>query len=121
MNTRAVVVALSGDLDLEVRDELHWDLAALIEAPVAIVDMTAVSFADTTFVNAVRETTRMRAARMGNATRLRIVGASAIVKRMFTIGHLQTLVDFFGSIPEAEVEWSPAVFRHITLADVASP
>lgn len=115
MNQHAVVVALSGDLDLEVRDELQWDLAALIEAPIAIVDMTAVTFADTTFVNAVRETARMRAARFGDATRLRIVGASAIVARMFTIGHLQSLVDFFGSLNEAELEWRPATFPRVTL------
>ena len=120
MNQRSVVVALSGDLDLEVRDELQWTLAALIEAPIAIVDMTAVAFADTTFVNAVRDTSRMRAARLGSAARLRIVGASASVTRMFEIGHLQSLVDFFSSIREAEIEWSPAIFRHITLEDVAT-
>jgi len=57
----------------------------------------------------------MRAARFGDATRLRIVGASAIVARMFTIGHLQSLVDFFGSLNEAELEWRPATFPRVTL------
>ena len=117
MNQHAVVVALSGDLDLEVRDELQWDLAALIEAPIAIVDMTAVTFADTTFVNAVRYIAPVRAARLGNATRLRIVGASAIVMRMFAIGHLQSLVEFLGSLNEAELEWRPATFPRVTLGN----
>ncbi len=61
MGRQAVVVSLRGDLDLEVRDELQWALAGLIEAPIAIVDLSAVTFADSTLINAVRETTRMRA------------------------------------------------------------
>ncbi|MGC8484519.1 MAG: STAS domain-containing protein [Candidatus Baltobacteraceae bacterium] len=119
MNQRSIVVALCGDLDLGVRDELLWALVPLIEAPVAIIDLTAVTFADTTFINAVRDTTRMRAASLRNATRLRIVGASSIVHRIFAIAHLESLVDFFTSLHEAEIEWSPAAFRHITLENLA--
>ncbi len=120
MGRQAVVVSLRGDLDLEVRDELQWALAGLIEAPIAIVDLSAVTFADSTLINAVRETTRMRAARLGIATRLRLVGASAIVERMFTVTRLASIVDFFSSIHEAEIEWSPANFPHISLADIAN-
>ncbi len=120
MGRQAVVVSLRGDLDLEVRDELQWALAGLIEAPIAVVDLSAVTFADSTLINAIRETTRMRAARLGIATRLRLVGASPIVERMFTMTRLASIVDFFGSIQEAEIEWSPANFPHISLADIAN-
>ncbi|MHB8148255.1 MAG: STAS domain-containing protein [Vulcanimicrobiaceae bacterium] len=104
--SRADVVHLAGELDLNVRESLDRTLSKLTESAVAIIDLTDVGFADTTLLNAVARLLRRRKMRCASATPVRIVGASPMTVRIFHITHLDTRVHFYASLPAARANTS---------------
>jgi anti-anti-sigma factor len=92
-------VRLLGDLDLNVRSQLTFSLDPLVYSSIAIIDATDVTFADTTLLNAVIRLVRERRT-SGNDVPLRIAGASASVRHLFALTHIDRIVQFYDSIED---------------------
>ncbi len=110
---KALVVHLSGTLDAHVRVQLERALAPLAGARLAIIDLTGVKFADTTLLNAVVSLLRRRKVLFATCLPLRIAGASPIISRIFHLTRLDTLVDFYASLRDAQGEGPPVAFQLI--------
>jgi anti-anti-sigma factor len=110
---QALVVRLSGELDLSARKALDRALAPLVDAPIAIIDLSRVSFADATLLSAVAKILSQREARFGRDAPLRIAGARPIIVRMFRITGVDTLVQFYDSVHDAAVEERTALFQYM--------
>ena len=96
-----MIVKLSGELDLSVRSEIDRTLARLVAAPIAILDLRDVTFADTTLLNGVVRVARERKARLGQDAPVRIFGATRMVACMFYLTFLDEFVRFYSSASDA--------------------
>lgn len=92
------VFKLTGELDLTRLDELEEIAAAAAEAELAIVDMTEISFLDSTVLNWLVRTRKAVEERKG---RFRVVAPQGLVTRLIAIAELEGLIDVFPSHPEA--------------------
>ena len=110
---QALVVRLFGELDLSAQKALDRALAQLIDAPIAIIDLSRVSFADATLLSAVTRILSQREARFESDAPLRIAGARSIIVRMFRITGVDTLVQFYDSVHDAAVEERSALFQYM--------
>lgn len=110
---QALVIRLSGELDLSLREQLDRVLAPLVDAPIAIIDLSRVTFADATLLSAVARILPQRKAYFGSDAPLRIVGARPIIVRMFRITGVDALVQFYDSVHLAADEERSAIFRYI--------
>ena len=116
-----LVVRLSGELDLSAQNALDRALAPLIDAPIAIIDLSPVSFADATLLGAVTRILSQREARFGSDAPLRIAGARPTIIRMFRITGVDTFVQFYDSVHDAAVEGRSALFQYMaTVGHVAA-
>jgi anti-anti-sigma factor len=88
----AVVIALHGELDISRESDLDRALAGAEWANRATLDLSRVSFASTTLLNAVlRLRRKMRG--HGRAGAIRIVGCAPHVRRIFRLTRLDTLFE----------------------------
>jgi anti-anti-sigma factor len=108
-----------GDLDLNVRDRLRSALLPLVEAPVAVIDLTDVGFADTTLLYAVIRLVNERHS-SGQLSHLCIVGAKSRIKRIFEITGINKLVCFKDSIEETSLEKRRRLPSHQRLTSLNS-
>lgn len=88
-----MVVHLSDDLDLAVRESLRRAFAPLVEQTEAVVDVSAVGFADTTLLSAIVRLVRQRRA-CGNDLPPRFLGMRASIRRLLAITNVDRLVAF---------------------------
>ena len=88
----SVIIALDGELDISREADLERALARAEWADCAILDLSKVSFASTTLLNAVlRLHKKMRA--HGRTGAIRIVGCAPNVRRIFRLTRLDTLFE----------------------------
>ena len=103
--TRILVVAVYGDTDMHVVDELKVRLSeAIDEAPTALVlDLTGVTFLDSMALGVLLGGLK-RLGEMGG--RLRVVTPQAEIRRIFEVTMLDQLFDIDSSREEALVATS---------------
>jgi anti-anti-sigma factor len=89
----SLTVRLCDDLDIDVREPLRRALAPLSNATEAVIDVTDVTYADTTLLTAVIRLVGQRRAH-GHNIPLHLVGMSASIRRLFEVTHVDRLVDF---------------------------
>jgi anti-anti-sigma factor len=94
------VVRLSGDQDFGARDELRAKLDGLQEADIAIIDLSAVRYADSTFMNGVANLYKRLLSR-GTPFSIRLVGVSPQLRRIFRLTQLDRFVEFWDDLGEA--------------------
>ncbi|MFE3825668.1 STAS domain-containing protein [Streptomyces sp. NPDC059092] len=114
-NGDAAVVALSGDLDLESSVPLATALAEAGETapgPV-VVDLSRVSFADSTTVNVLLQ------AHSSLGPRLRLTRPSSAVQRLFDVIGLENALPVYGTIEAALAPEGPAGVRPVGGAEAA--
>jgi anti-anti-sigma factor len=103
------LVAVSGEIDLTVRDELQDTLSATIDEPgvtKVVVDLSRVSFMDSTGLH-VLLTARERAQSAGVG--FRVVGATGLVERVLAVtGVLELLTGELPDLDEPVAPWVPA-------------
>ena len=97
---QAVVVALFGDLDFGSRGDLRERMQALDDADVAVLDLSGVAYADSTFMNAIVELYK-RLDRQKTAFAIRVVGAAPQLRRLFGISQIDSLFEYWDSLEEA--------------------
>ena len=92
------VFKLTGELDLARQAEMDAIAAAAAEAELAIVDMTEVTFLDTTVINWLLRTKKLIEERKG---RLRVVAHKGVVTRLIGIAELEGVIEVFPTHLEA--------------------
>ena len=93
-----VRVALKGELDLARWDELEQLGAIACDSDLAIVDMTEVTFLDSTVLNWLVHTKQALEQKSG---RLRVIAPSGIVTRLVSIAGLEGVIEVFPTHFEA--------------------
>jgi anti-anti-sigma factor len=94
-----VIVAFSGDWDLSRREELHGKITPLLNAPVAILDLSAVNYVDTSVLSEFVNLRKQRTAK-GYAPSLLVI-ASPMVRKIFQITHLDELWQIYDTLDSA--------------------
>lgn len=94
-----VTVALKGELDLARRDELEQIGAIACDGDLAIVDMTEVTFLDSTTLNWL---VGLKLALEEKSGRLRVIAPDGIVPRLVSIAGLEDLIEIFPTPLEAQ-------------------
>jgi anti-anti-sigma factor len=92
------VFKLIGELDLARQAELDAIAAAAAEAELAIVDLTEITFLDTTVINWLVRTKRLLDEKKG---RLRVVAPKGLVTRLISIADLEGVIEVFPTHFEA--------------------
>lgn len=88
----AVVIALRGALDINARDALRRELSPAESAQEAVIDLSGVTYAGTTLLNALlRLRKRMRT--RGGSGSIHLVGSSPQLRRVLTITNLDRVFD----------------------------
>lgn len=98
--TGVVVVHLSGDQDFGSRDALRTELESLREANIAVMDLSKVAYADSTFLNAVASLYKHYHGR-GRPFAIRLVAVSPQLRRLFGLTQLDRFVEFWDAIEDA--------------------
>lgn len=86
------VFKLTGEVDLARQAELDAIAAAAAEAELAIVDMTEITFLDSTVINWLLRTKKSIEEKKG---RLRVVAPQGLVTRLIAIAELQGVIEVF--------------------------
>lgn len=93
------VFKLTGELDLARLAELEAIAAAAAEAELAIVDMTEITFLDSTVIKWLLRTKKVVEENKG---RLRVVAPKGVVTRLIAIAELEGVIEVFPTHLEAE-------------------
>jgi len=88
----AVLVSLEGDFDISSRDTLRKLLARAEQADTAVIDLSGVTYAGTTLLNALLSL-RKRMRLHGREGAIRLVGSSTHMRKLLTITALDRLFD----------------------------
>lgn len=93
------VLKLGGDLDMAIRAELRAALAALASSRIVVLDVAAVSYADST---ALSELIRFRKALLAaGGTEVRFVGPGSSFERILQLTDLTRVFPVFSTLDEA--------------------
>jgi anti-anti-sigma factor len=103
-----VVVKLAGDLDSSRRSDLNAILEPATFADVAVIDLSGATYLDSTLLSAIA-LLRKNMKGCGSPATIRIAGASAFARRLFTITGLDKVVEFFDSVSAARVTPTNAI------------
>lgn len=95
------IVRFSGDLDLMARERLEAAVDSLAGADIAVIDLTRVPYADSTFLNAVARLYQKMEARQ-RPFAIRIVKPASQVRRIFNLTQLDRYVEFWDSLESAK-------------------
>lgn len=88
----ALTVRLQGEYDLSSHEALRRQLAGAERAEAVTIDLSEVSYAGTTLLNALL-TLRKRMRQRGNSGTIRLVGGSAGIRKVLTITRLDRVFD----------------------------
>lgn len=94
-----VMIALKGELDLARRDELERIGAIACDGDLAIVDMTEVTFLDSTVLSWLVRTKQALEQKSG---RLRVIAPNGVVTRLVSIAGLEGVIEVFPTQFEAQ-------------------
>lgn len=92
------VFKLIGEVDLARQAEMDAIAAAAAEAGLAIVDMTEITFVDSTVINWLLRTKKVVEEKNG---RLRVVAPKGLVTRLIEIAELEGVIEVFPTHLEA--------------------
>lgn len=92
------VFKLTGEVDLAREAELDAIAAAAAEAGLAIVDMTEITFVDSTVISWLLRTKEVVEEKNG---RLRVVAPEGVVTRLIAITELEGVIEVFPTHLEA--------------------
>ena len=92
------VFKLTGEVDLAREAELDAIAAAAAEAGLAIVDMTEITFVDSTVISWLLRTKEVVEEKNG---RLRVVASEGVVTRLIAITELEGVIEVFPTHLEA--------------------
>ena len=95
------VARFSDDLDFAARERWQPTLTSLRDADIAIIDISAVTYADSTFMSAVVRLYKHFDQR-GTPFAIRIVGAAAQLRRVFELTQLDRYIEFWYSLDDAK-------------------
>jgi len=95
------IAAFSGDIDFTSRERFRAQLAALDDSGLTIVDLTNVSYMDSTALAELILLHRKRTRAGKSAPRI-VVGQK--VARLFDVAGLQAVVELFATVAEAQAE-----------------
>ena len=93
------VFKLTGEVDIARQAELDAIAAAAAEAELAIVDLTEVTFLDTTVINWLLRTKKVIEEQKG---RLRVVAPKGLLTRLIAITELEGVIEVFPTHLEAQ-------------------
>lgn len=102
--TLPMVFKLTGQLDIARQAELDDIEAAASQSDVAIVDMTEVTFLDSTALNWLVRTKRALEKKNGQ---LRVVASAGVVTRLLSVTGLEGVIEVIA--PQSEVEGLAAI------------
>ncbi len=90
-------ITLSGEYDVHRSDDLERQLAPADHADIAVIDVTAVTYADSSAINAL---VRLRRRMLANGGRgiIRLIGAQRSFRRLLALTALDNVFDLGGSI-----------------------
>lgn len=88
----AITVSLKGEYDISSRNALRRLLASAEDADQAIIDLSAVTYAGTTLINALLNL-RKRMRKQGREGAIRLVGSSANIRKVLTITRLDRVFE----------------------------
>jgi anti-anti-sigma factor len=91
----------TGELDHTTREHLDRTLESLATANPATIDLTEVTYADSSLVNSVARMLRKRPASLRDEP-IRIIGACLVVRRIFQVTGLDKFVCFYDSMSDAQ-------------------
>ena len=94
-----VLIALKGELDVARRDELEQMAVIACDGDLAIVDMTEVTFLDSTVLNWLVRTKQALERKSGQ---LRVIAPNGIVTRLVSIAGLEGVIEVFPTQLEAQ-------------------
>jgi anti-anti-sigma factor len=89
---------LSGEYDLSVKPKLGAELDTVRDEPTIILDLTTVTYIDSTCLSELLRLQTYRAKK--NFGKLPVVGIASSVKRMFMILHLDAVFQLVGTLDE---------------------
>ncbi|HET9096972.1 MAG TPA: STAS domain-containing protein [Candidatus Baltobacteraceae bacterium] len=92
LHQAAVTVSLKGEYDINSRNALRRLLASAEGADQAIIDLSAVTYAGTTLINALLNL-RKRMRKQGREGAIRLVGSSANIRKVLTITRLDRVFE----------------------------
>lgn len=92
LHQAAVTVSLQGAYDISSRNALRRMLAQAEEADQAIIDISAVTYAGTTLINALLNL-RKSMRKHGHEGAIRLVGSSANIRKVLTITRLDRVFE----------------------------
>jgi anti-sigma B factor antagonist len=115
-----VVVTLTGEYDLAYRPQLRVELDGLRDEPNLIVDLSAVTFIDSTCIGELVRLHNARAER-GFAP-LTVVQSSLVVKRLFEVLNLGAVFRLVETLDEAlPQDGQPVIVQYAVPGDEAAP
>ena len=92
------VFKLTGEVDMARQAELDLIAAAAAQAELAIVDMTEITFVDSTVINWLLGTKKVLAEKKA---RLRVVAPEGLVTRLVALTELEDVIEVFPHIEAA--------------------
>lgn len=92
LHQAAVTVSLEGAYDISSRDTLRRLLAPAEGADQAVIDLSGVTYAGTTLLNALLNL-RKRMRKHGTQGAIRLVGSSANIRKVLTITRLDRVFE----------------------------
>lgn len=94
-----IVIRLSGEYDISRQDELDRELAPAYDCRVAVLDMTGVSYMDSTGLALLINLKKRMTVRSGGV--LRIAAPQANVRRVLELTRLDEIFEVYDSLDEA--------------------
>jgi anti-anti-sigma factor len=115
-----VVVVFAGEYDLASKEQLRGEFDALHDDPNIVLDMSAVTYLDSTCIGEIIHLHKARVAK-GHAP-FAVVYGTPIVKKVFTVLSLENMFRVVPSLDEVlPKDGKPLVVRHAPLGDNAAP
>ena len=93
-----VIVALRGDCDLARKDEVRLELSRAKKAGIAIVDLSAAGYIDSTCLG---EIVRLGAMVIASGGKVRVVAPQQHQKKIFNLLGLTRKIELFETVAEA--------------------
>lgn len=92
LHQAAVTISLQGAYDISSREDLRRLLAPAEQADAAVIDLSNVTYAGTTLLNALLHLRKCMRDR-GNRGAIRLVGSSESIRRILTVTRLDNVFE----------------------------
>lgn len=109
---KATILELIGSFDIFQRDELNAAFSAVASESFVVVDLSSVTYADSTILSEIVQLHRLLTAVEG---RLVLVGGSPMIRRLLNITGLDRMLDIRESLADVERERTLVDARRIII------